>query len=208
MFAVDINQIPLDIGRTSDWLFSEIINDIAEQGFSIKPNALPQPLAETILDDLLTLRASSFAPAGIGRADHKHNNRQIRSDFIHWLGDQPNDHPWLTWADELRTAMNRELFLGLNRFECHYSHYEAGSFYKKHLDAFRGGNNRRITLITYLNHHWGLEEGGELVIYKPDGSTIKVTPSFGTVVCFLSEEFPHEVLAAKRDRYSVTGWFG
>ena len=34
-----------------------------------------------------------------------------------------------------------------------------------------------------------------------------VTPSFGTIVVFLSEEFPHEVLPAKRDRYSIAGWF-
>ena len=28
-----------------------------------------------------------------------------------------------------------------------------------------------------------------------------------TVVMFLSEEIPHEVKPAQRDRYSVTGWF-
>jgi SM-20-related protein len=40
-----------------------------------------------------------------------------------------------------------------------------------------------------------------------DNSKIKVLPSFGTIVVFLSEEFPHEVLPAKRDRYSIAGWF-
>ncbi|WP_335340025.1 2OG-Fe(II) oxygenase [Sedimenticola selenatireducens] len=29
----------------------------------------------------------------------------------------------------------------------------------------------------------------------------------GELAVFLSEEFPHEVLAADRDRYSVAGWF-
>lgn len=29
----------------------------------------------------------------------------------------------------------------------------------------------------------------------------------GTLVVFLSEEFEHEVLPAKRDRYSIAGWF-
>ena len=34
-----------------------------------------------------------------------------------------------------------------------------------------------------------------------------MTPSFGSVAIFLSEEFPHEVLPATRDRYSIAGWF-
>ena len=35
----------------------------------------------------------------------------------------------------------------------------------------------------------------------------RVTPSFATLVCFLSERFPHEVLPAKRPRYSIAGWY-
>ena len=38
-------------------------------------------------------------------------------------------------------------------------------------------------------------------------SKITVTPNFGTIVVFLSEEFPHEVLPALRDRYAIAGWF-
>jgi SM-20-related protein len=36
---------------------------------------------------------------------------------------------------------------------------------------------------------------------------LSVQPLHGTVVVFLSEEFPHEVLPASRDRYSIAGWF-
>jgi SM-20-related protein len=32
-------------------------------------------------------------------------------------------------------------------------------------------------------------------------------PTYGTLVVFLSDEFPHEVLKAHRDRYSIAGWF-
>jgi SM-20-related protein len=34
-----------------------------------------------------------------------------------------------------------------------------------------------------------------------------VIPQLNTLVLFLSERFPHEVLPAKRVRYSLTGWF-
>ncbi|WP_338057695.1 2OG-Fe(II) oxygenase [Shewanella japonica] len=40
-----------------------------------------------------------------------------------------------------------------------------------------------------------------------DNRVAAVTPSLGTIVVFLSEEFPHEVLPAKLDRYSIAGWF-
>jgi SM-20-related protein len=61
----------------------------------------------------------------------------------------------------------------------------------------------------YLNSGWTGTDGGELVLYKDDFDRegIKVIPLLGTVVVFLSEEFPHEVLPAKRDRYSIAGWF-
>jgi SM-20-related protein len=34
-----------------------------------------------------------------------------------------------------------------------------------------------------------------------------VAPRAGTLVCFLSERIPHEVLAAHVDRISIAGWF-
>jgi len=34
-----------------------------------------------------------------------------------------------------------------------------------------------------------------------------VHPTGGTLVLFLSERFAHEVLPAKRERLSLTGWF-
>ncbi|HDX9011350.1 TPA: 2OG-Fe(II) oxygenase, partial [Aeromonas dhakensis] len=34
-----------------------------------------------------------------------------------------------------------------------------------------------------------------------------VSPRGGRLVLFLSEEFPHEVLPANQERYSIAGWF-
>ena len=66
-----------------------------------------------------------------------------------------------------------------------------------------------LSVVTYLNPGWQNADGGELVLYQDeqDMTGIKVAPLHGTVVVFLSEEFPHEVLPATRDRYSVAGWF-
>jgi len=134
----------------------------------------------------------------------------VRRDRIAWMeaGD-PDAEAWFDWTERLKNFLNRRLFLGLFSFESHFAHYAPGDFYKKHLDAFRGDANRVLTLVTYLNRGWEPDQGGELVLYAPDGGDEigKVVPGFGTLVIFLSEEFPHEVLAAGRDRYSVAGWF-
>ncbi|WP_370298268.1 2OG-Fe(II) oxygenase, partial [Pontibacterium sp.] len=84
-----------------------------------------------------------------------------------------------------------------------------GAFYKRHVDAFRGEANRVLTMVVYLNPDWTADDGGELVLYTSDTDQegIKVVPAMGTVVVFLSEEFPHEVLPAYRDRFSIAGWY-
>jgi SM-20-related protein len=49
--------------------------------------------------------------------------------------------------------------------------------------------------------------GGELVIFDKDHKEITaIYPTPGTFICFLSEEFPHEVRPAKIERRSLTGW--
>ena len=47
------------------------------------------------------------------------------------------------------------------------------------------------------------------LLYEPEGGRVleRVCPAAGTMVIFLSEEFPHEVLPATQDRYSIAGWF-
>ena len=65
-----------------------------------------------------------------------------------------------------------------------------------------------VSMTVFLNPPDSYD-GGELVIYPEKGAMdgIRVTPAFGTLALFLSEDFEHEVMPARRDRYSVAGWF-
>jgi len=197
-------------------LFESISNDIIEKGYSIRSNALPTDLTHLLLQHIIELPTKSFKRAGIGRVKDHQVNDSIRTDEISWItNDSEANYAWLNWTDSLQAYLNRRLFLGLFSFESHFSHYAQGDFYKKHKDAFKGEGNRVLSVVVYLNQHWSPTDGGELVIYDKksstsspvDNSKITVTPSFGTIVIFLSETFPHEVLPAKRDRYSIAGWF-
>lgn len=198
-------QLPPD-----DTLFESIAAGLEKQGVVVLPAALPESLTEGLMDYLASLESGAFHAARIGRGARQTRNRFVRRDRIHWIG---NEHPggaaWLDWLERLMRYLNRRLFLGLFSVESHLSLYRPGDFYRKHLDAFKGHSNRVLSLVTYLNRGWEPEQGGELVIYSPadDGELLRITPGFGTLVLFLSEEFPHEVLPTQRDRYGVAAWF-
>lgn len=191
-------------------VFGRIIDALRRQGYIILDEVFPPAQVQALFIDIKHTDRRQFHAAGIGREQDHRLNRFVRRDRIRWLeaGHAPA-LPYLQWIEQLRLRLNRELFLGLFDYECHYAHYPKGAFYKKHLDAFRGASNRRLTCILYLNPNWRPQHGGELVMYKQDGESLlqTVSPTAGKMVLFLSEEFPHEVLPATRSRYSLTGWF-
>lgn len=191
-------------------LFESIALDIIDRGFTIQPNAVPVELASDLLSHLKAMHSEKFSPAGIGRDDNHTVNAFVRTDEICWItGDSDAGKAWLEWTAGLQSYLNRRLLLGLFSFESHFAHYAPNDYYKKHLDAFKGEANRRLSLVVYLNPGWLPEDGGELAIYTGEtcSDIVKVTPAYATLVAFLSEDFPHEVLPAQRDRYSIAGWF-
>lgn len=209
---VALHQLPsADGNRTNDeTLFGLIAQDIEKQGYSIRHGALPESLATELFDYQQALEAEKFKKAGIGRGDGYLENEFVRTDEICWInGEAEAGRNWLDWTASLQSFLNRRLFLGLFSFESHFAHYGPGDYYKRHYDAFRGEANRVLSVVAYFNSDWAADDGGELVLYKDDHDKegVKVVPLFGTLVAFLSEEFPHEVLAAKRDRHSIAGWF-
>jgi len=114
----------------------------------------------------------------------------------------------LAFAKGLQEYLNRELFLGLSYYESHFAIYEEGDFYEKHLYPFKNYKNRVVTTVFYLNDDWQEDDGGELIVYDEDDKKLtQVAPKSNTLVVFMSEKFPHEVLKAKRKRYSIAGWF-
>ena len=190
--------------------FSNVIDAIVGPGIGVFPHFIDSELVAALRHDLASLPPWELTPAAIGREQHQQTNEQIRSDKTRWIeGDTPAQRYYLAIMTSLRETLNRQLFMGLKDYECHYALYQAGDFYKKHLDAFRGRGNRRLTTVLYLNDDWQEEDGGELLVYPFQSKTVlhRVQPHAGTLVCFLSEDFPHEVLPATRDRCSIAGWF-
>lgn len=166
---------------------------------------------------------SALTRAGIGREQGHQLNRFVRQDDTRWLDpSNPVDEGFLDWIETIRLGLNRRLFLGLFDYEAHYARFQPGAFYKKHLDAFdadsgslpdprlpQAQRNRVLSTVLYLNPNWPATNGGELKLYAPDGETLleRVLPSYGRLLIFLSERFPHEVLPTRATRFSLAGWF-
>lgn len=108
----------------------------------------------------------------------------------------------------LQENINQHLYMGLFDYGSHFAHYKVGDFYAKHLDRLKGKTNRVLTTVLYLNDVWSKDDGGEIVLFDENQHIVeKLLPKANRLIIFLSERFPHEVLPAKKDRYSITGWF-
>jgi SM-20-related protein len=198
------------VSQSSD-LFEHICNDIRHQGVSITTLDANNPVLISLSQRLDELQLQSFSEAGIGRQNDHTQNNDIRRDKIQWLSESSViEKQFLNYMNDLKMHLNSQLFMGLFSYECHFAHYKPGAFYKKHLDAFQGKTNRMLSTVLYLNERWQETDGGELVIYdEHDHQSVihKVSPNYGTLVTFLSDAFPHEVLPANAQRFSIAGWF-
>ncbi len=203
-----LNALPVSRGPGGEDFFERVAECLEREGFGVFDASVPDAVLLPLLERSRNLSDADWRPAGIGRDADYQRNRFVRGDRVHWPApDDEGSGGYRAWSDELRLALNRRLFLGLFDYEFHYARYPVGSFYRRHFDAFRGGGNRVVSSVLYLNPDWGDDHGGELVIHGAGGEALRVAPRFGTLAVFLSEEIEHEVLPASRPRYSVTGWF-
>lgn len=189
---------------------AEIVDALVSKGYIMLSEALPVSLALALQQDCHAHEPGDFRPAGVGREQAVQLDTTIRTDEICWI-DETSSHrrEYLDVMDALRLGLNRHLFMGLFDYECHYARYVPGARYHVHLDAFEGKRNRILSTVLYLNDNWQQGQGGELVLYAPDGNEALeiVAPVHNRMMLYLSERFPHEVMPAVRTRYSLTGWF-
>ena len=191
---------------------SSIIENIAQQGYAVVEQFInPQEIAYLAAQAKILHSAGEMHKAKTGIT--KVENSTLRGDFIHWIEASNASEAEMVYLNnmaKLQQAINQAFFLGLFELESHFAIYPPGAGYQKHLDQFIGKEERKVSCILYLNENWSSEDGGQLRMYldqKNENRFIDISPQAGTLVVFLSSDFLHEVLPAKRERISVTGWF-
>ena len=129
----------------------EILSQFYQHGWVVMPAFLPGNLNQLLLDEARF--DANLTPAGVGRANDYIVNQQIRRDKTHWFDAiSVGQQDYLRLMQQLQVQLNRQFFLGLFDFECHFSRYQHGDFYQKHVDAFSGRSNRVLTTVSYLNN--------------------------------------------------------
>lgn len=193
-----------------------LVDGLVERGHAVIPAFLEPGQLESLRADCLHhWQEGGFRRAGVGQRGVPVIREDVRRDFVHWLeaGElTPAQRQWWSLVDELRLRCNRQMFLGLDRYEAHFALYPPGGFYKPHLDRHRNSPARAVTLLLYLNENWTEDNGGQFRLYttpgtdRAEGPFVDIQPQGNTVVAFLSADFWHEVLPAQRERMSITGW--
>lgn len=185
-------------------------HQLAEQQYTILDNFISTAQVRALNRYIRQLyRQDALKTAGVGSGSDYQKDRNIRGDKIRWIDTAQAGAETKAVLDKLhewRQILNRECFLGLKDLETHFTFYPSGTFYKKHVDQFRSDDHRKVSFVLYLNEHWQPQHGGQLRLYKADGTTEDVAPLGGRFISFRADVLPHEVLPVGRERYSITGW--
>lgn len=188
-------------------IYEKLIQELLNKGFGYVDNWFSTIEIKGLRDELLhRFENNAFKPAAIGNKFNELKEKTIRNDKIYWLDKEqvnPVEKRFFFLIDEFTAYLNRTCFAGVSNYEFHYAVYESGSFYKRHCDQFNNDDSRRFSFVLYLNEERKPEDGGELVIYGNETTTI--IPQFGRVV-FFSSELEHEVKMNYKERLSLTGW--
>jgi SM-20-related protein len=154
------------------------------------------------------VEAGRLRPAAIRRGADRTLAPDIRGDLITWVTTpEPGTALRRLWEafSTLGEQLSSGAYLGLGRFDLQLAWYSgAGEFYARHLDAFPGQSNRRITAIYYLNPEWQPSHGGRLRLYSEHGP---LEVELDRLVVFRSELLEHEVLPAHAPRLALTAWY-
>ncbi|MEO8516229.1 MAG: 2OG-Fe(II) oxygenase [Flavobacterium sp.] len=189
--------------------FEILIASYIENKVGISDHFLSDELANHLKENLLSLNHENLLlAAGTGNAEKLTHNSLVRSDVIYWLDKKHNnkyENEFFVQIEAFIEYLNTSCYAGITGYEFHYSLYEAGSFYSKHLDQFKDDSSRQFSMISYLNNNWQEKDGGELLIHQTNNNQM-ISPTQGKTVFFKSNELEHEVLVTQERRMSVTGW--
>lgn len=184
-------------------------DSLALNHFAFIDNAIESDLYNGLTEYFSGLRAeNSLKYAGIGSLSQFEVNRAVRGDKIYWLQRSDTEESVVRFYCEMELLierLNREFFLSLSDMEFHFAAYPPGTFYRRHIDQFKGRNNRQLSVILYMNDEWKVGDGGELRVYSDEGHE-DIAPLGNRLMIFKSDAIEHEVLETVKPRYSLTGW--
>ncbi|KQC02205.1 2OG-Fe(II) oxygenase [Pedobacter sp. Hv1] len=189
--------------------FNTLIDSFIENKVGIANDFLSVQLAAHLKNNLTNLYQDKLMlSGGTGNKNTIVHDQLVRNDVIYWLDRKHNDpyeNTFFDLMDRFVAYLNLSCYTGITGYEFHYTLYEKGSFYTKHIDQFQQNGSRAYSMVMYLNADWKLADGGELCIHHANGEQ-HIAPENGRSVFFKSTDLLHEVLLTHVTRMSITGW--
>jgi SM-20-related protein len=180
------------------------------EGLSVRDHFLaPSQIRALVECAKLRRERGDFEAARIGGERGLQRREDIRGDSTCWIVPPlpAAEQALLEQLEHLRLELNTQAWLGLFELELHYAWYPPGAGYARHVDQPLGREQRQASLVLYLNEGWTPADGGELRMFDAAGGHRDIEPIAGRLVCFLTPGREHAVLATRRDRLSISGWF-
>lgn len=203
---IDININPI---------YEKIIDELGNNKFSISDHFFTSEETAAFKTHVINQDTSQdFHAAAIGNAYNEKIIQSIRGDKIRWI-DENNKYEveeiFFQKVNDFIQYLNRTCYMGIEESEFHYALYPEGTFYQRHIDAFKNDDRRTLSMVFYLNDEdWKEEYGGQLSLFLPQTNgtekEINILPVAGRLAIFDSKTIPHEVKPVQKPRYSITGW--
>ncbi|WP_211664699.1 2OG-Fe(II) oxygenase [Lishizhenia tianjinensis] len=198
----------IELKAYSDEVYLQWFDELAQKDFVVIDDYLSEEIFAKVFDFFQVKRDDdALAKAGIGTLGDHTIAKEIRGDYVYWIDKNTDTEldALHVQMDDLVAKVNRYLFLSISDFEYHLAFYPKGTYYQKHLDQFKGRNNRQLSYVLYLNKDWQQGDGGELRIFREEGD-LDIAPKANRLVLFKSGVVEHEVLTTETGRMSLTGW--
>lgn len=196
-------------------IYENIIDELADQKYSITDNFFTAEETALFRAHVMQQYAQEqYEQAAIGNSQNEKIVQSVRGDLIKWIDEETKndvEEIFFNKVNEFISYLNQTCYMGIEDSEFHYAVYNQGTFYQRHIDAFKNDDRRTLSMVFYLNDEdWKDEFGGQLGLYLPneDGTEreLNVLPVAGRMAIFDSKTIPHEVKMVNRTRYSITGW--
>ena len=196
-------------------IYEKIINDLLNQKYSISDFFFSEQETKQLRESIIQQdNNQDFHQAAVGNAQNEQIVKSVRGDKIRWIDESQQtetEEIFFSKINHFIDYLNQTCYMGIDESEFHYAVYPEGTFYQKHIEAFKNDDRRTLSIVLYLNdEEWKDDFGGQLALYLPkdDGTEneLNVLPLAGRLAVFDSKTIPHEVKKVNRPRYSITGW--
>jgi SM-20-related protein len=210
-------------------LTKDEIEKLNTDGFIVKDNFLGQESLTRYHQNASELfENGKLKQANMGATtENKWTDSSIRSDHLLWLNDIEDKEspkwketdltPLLELVNKMKgiqNELNGACNFDSNKTQIQLTCYPGeGARYIRHLDAYVGSSERRITCLYYLNPEYkdanDAKLGGDLRVFhdNSDDQFTDIAPIGDRLVIFQSRLLEHEVLASYFKRFAITVWF-